>query len=265
MSVPFGARRHPRMSRRQKAPSRVSSLPVRASARLKRGQQHAISFSWSQEDCGHARRGDLPCLDLSTFCSCSCWILTGVGCLMGEVKAPLGLGTCHKKSPSNIRVAWPHRLASSCRSDGRRSTAIASEHEITRRSFGSRLPRSHQGQLGWQRWERPMGKQSKVAPARAGVVGQKKGPSVFLEDFLPFALTLYLSLFPLSLSSAPFPLPAESVSCGFVLREPGLKDERPAPTGRAGTLQLQTHKHNQSLGLGLVTTHRRPPVLRRCI
>lgn len=72
-----------------KAPSRVSSLPVRASARLKRGQQHAISFSWSQEDCGHARRGDLPCLDLSTFFSCSCWILTGVGCLMEEVKAPL--------------------------------------------------------------------------------------------------------------------------------------------------------------------------------
>jgi len=37
----------------------------------------------------------------------------GVGCLMGEVKAPLGLGTCPEKSPSKIQLAWPHRLASS--------------------------------------------------------------------------------------------------------------------------------------------------------
>lgn len=65
---------------------------------------------------------------LDFFFSCSCWILTGVGCLMEEVKAPLAWAwDLPQKAPSNIRPAWPHRLWEQCRSDGRRSTAIASE------------------------------------------------------------------------------------------------------------------------------------------
>lgn len=206
---------------------------------------------------------------LDFFFSCSCWILTGVGCLMEEVKAPLAWAwDLPQKGPSATfgRLGLTACGSNAGAMDGDPRRLPVSGHEITRRSFGSRrarLPRSHQGRLGWSEMGKVDGKDKRKS-RRAGQgwwVSQMQGPSAFLEDFLPlspFSLLLFCPLFP-----CPVGCPLRSVD--VVPTEPSSKDQRPAstrPRWDAATATAQTQ--SISFGLGLVT-HRRPPALSRCI
>lgn len=104
---------------------------------------------------------------LDFFFSCSCWILAGVGCLMEEVKAPLAWAwDLPQKAPQQHSAG----LASPPVVDGDPRRLPVSGHEITRRSFGSRrarLPRSHQGRLGWSEMGKVDGKDKRKSH-RAG-------------------------------------------------------------------------------------------------
>lgn len=236
-----------------KAPSRVSSLPVRASARLKRGQQHAISFSWSQEDCGHARRGDLPCLDLSTFFFSLVLDPDGSGMSDGRGQSSpcLGLRPATKSPPATFGrlgfTAWgsnagamdgdPRRLPASMRSPGAHS-------DRGERGFLTHI----RACLDGQRWERSMGKtnESRAAPRRTGVVGQSDARPERVSRRLPSSLSFFssslltLTPFPLSLGSR---LSFALRSVDFIPTEPNSNDERPAstrPRWDAATATAQT-------------------------
>jgi len=126
-----------------------------------------------------------------------------------------------RKVPQQNSVGLASPPGEQCMSDGRRSTAIANEHEITRRSFGSRLPRSHQGQLGWQRWERPMERQTKVAPAK-GSGGRSEERPERVSRRLPSyrSLTLSFFFFLLFRPLRPCLVGCHSRSVDFLPREP---------------------------------------------
>lgn len=123
----------------------------------------------------------------------------------GQSSPCLGLGPAPKSPPATFgRLGLTACGSNAGAMDGDPRRLPVSGHEITRRSFGSRrarLPRSHQGRLGWSEMGKVDGK-DKRKPRRAGQgwwVREMQGPSAFLEDFLPlspFSLLLFCPLFP---------------------------------------------------------------------
>lgn len=185
----------------------------------------------------------------------------------GQSSPCLGLGPAPKSPPATFgRLGLTACGSNAGAMDGDPRRLPVSGHEIIRRSFGSRrarLPRSHQGRLGWSEMGKVDGKDNRKS-RRAGQgwwVSQMQGPSAFLEAFLPlspFSLLLFCPLFP-----CPVGCPLRSVD--VVPTEPSSKDQRPAstrPRWDAATATAQTQ--SISFGLGLVT-HRRPPALSQCI
>lgn len=180
MSVPLGARRHRRMSRRQRL--QVGCRVFRSG--LLRGSS---AVSSTQSLFPGARRiadtlGGATChVSISRlFFSCSCWILTGVGCLMEEVKAPHAWAWAwdlpQKVPPATFGslglTAWgsnagamdgdPRRLPASMRSPGAHSD----------RGFLAHI----RAGLDSQRWERSMGKHKRKS--RRDAAQDRGGASV---------------------------------------------------------------------------------------
>ncbi|KAK1832148.1 hypothetical protein QBC39DRAFT_75663 [Podospora conica] len=173
---------------------------------------------------------------------------------MGEVKAPLWawdlltpvlLGLTAWRASAGRMDGDPRRLPVGMRSPGAPSD----------RGFLVRITACLDGRGGKDRW-----KKDKRKSRRATGQGGGHGRSLERPERVSRRLPHSVSFFVFSPSS-PFPFPLSCpVGCSlpsvdFVPREPSLepvqKDEPPAPTGCAGTLQLQTHKRTQSLGLGL--------------
>lgn len=269
MSVLFGARRHRRMSRRQRL--QVGCRVFRSG--LLRGSS---AVSSTQSLFPGARRiadtlGGATCHVSISRLFFFLLVLDPDGSGMsdgrGQSSPCLGLGPAPKSPPATFgRLGLTACGSNAGAMDGDPRRLPVSGHEITRRSFGSRrarLPRSHQGRLGWSEMGKVDGKDKRKS-RRAGQgwwVSQMQGPSAFLEDFLPlspFSLLLFCPLFP-----CPVGCPLRSVD--VVPTEPSSKDQRPAstrPRWDAATATAQTQ--SISFGLGLVT-HRRPPALSRCI